>query len=301
MGIGDVSACIYHFDHSSTPCSWYEGRVPLETEGEIVSGRDFVVLPECHLQAFGAQLVAQRIPYAIFVQSAYLVGAGQTRELVRAAFAEASLVFSISDDSTRYLRWMFPDLGEKLIPLRWSVPTDRFRPADQRSRLITFMPRRMADHSMRVIELLSMRLPSTWRIQAIERLTERQVAEVFRQSQIFMAFSGMEGLPLPPVEAALAGNRVVGYHGQGAREYWDPALFREIEPGNLMGFAEAVLEEVEEIERGWATGIEPHRDSRSIARQLLAQRYSPEREQYLLASALKRVQNLIANPMGEIR
>jgi uncharacterized protein YndB with AHSA1/START domain len=132
-------------------------------------------------------------------------------------------------------------------------------------------------------------LPANWQIQAIDGMTETQVADVLSHSQIFLAFSGLEGLPLPPVEAALSGNRVVGYHGQGGREYWDPALFREVEPGNLIGFAQAVLEEVESIERGWATGVLPEEESRRVARQLLAHRFSAERENFLLRAFVQRV------------
>ena len=36
--------------------------------------------------------------------------------------------------------------------------------------------------------------------------------------KIFLSFSSLEGLGLPPVEAALAGNHVIGYTGEGGNE-----------------------------------------------------------------------------------
>lgn len=46
-------------------------------------------------------------------------------------------------------------------------------------------------------------------------------------SRIFLSFSDLEGLGLPPIEAALCGNYVIGYHGGGGREYWRaPTLSR---------------------------------------------------------------------------
>ena len=32
--------------------------------------------------------------------------------------------------------------------------------------------------------------------------------------------SNLEGLGLPPLETAIAGNKVIGYTGEGGKEYW---------------------------------------------------------------------------------
>jgi glycosyltransferase involved in cell wall biosynthesis len=110
-----------------------------------------------------------------------------------------------------------------------------------------------------------------------------------------MSFSGLEGLPLPPVEAALCGNRVVGYHGQGGLEYWDPALFRTVECGDILGFARAVLEEVEGIERLATVGRSSADETQETARELLRRRYSPEREAQLLAQFVQQVVELMGS------
>ena len=53
-----------------------------------------------------------------------------------------------------------------------------------------------------------------------EGLTEVQVAALLQRSRIFMAFSHLEDCRLPPLEAALSGNQVIGDTGRGAKEYW---------------------------------------------------------------------------------
>ena len=40
-------------------------------------------------------------------------------------------------------------------------------------------------------------------------------------------------LPLPPTEAALAGNQVIGYTGEGGGEYWKKPIFTEIKTGEI--------------------------------------------------------------------
>ena len=46
----------------------------------------------------------------------------------------------------------------------------------------------------------------------------------------------MEGFGLPPLEAAIAGNKVIGYDGISGKEYWKKPIFTEIENGNLLNF-----------------------------------------------------------------
>lgn len=54
--------------------------------------------------------------------------------------------------------------------------------------------------------------------------------------------SYLEGLGLPPIEAALAGNLVLGYTGEGGKEYWHRPLFHEIPHGDLLAFAQKTIE-----------------------------------------------------------
>ena len=92
-------------------------------------------------------------------------------------------------------------------------------------------------------------LPPNWHIQAIDELSEIQVASVLWQSRIFLSFSGLEGLGLPPIEAALCGNYVIGYHGGGGREYWLSPNFDSVEVGDIAGFVKKVCTRVAAIER----------------------------------------------------
>ena len=56
------------------------------------------------------------------------------------------------------------------------------------------------------------------------------------KSKIFLSFSHLEGFGLPPIEAAIAGNKVIGYTGRGGSEYWKKPIFTEIPHGNISKF-----------------------------------------------------------------
>ena len=51
----------------------------------------------------------------------------------------------------------------------------------------------------------------------------------------------MEGLPLPPVEAAISGNKVIGYTGEGGKEYWRKPIFIEIKSSEIKDFCKKIL------------------------------------------------------------
>ena len=72
------------------------------------------------------------------------------------------------------------------------------------------------------------------------------LAWVAEWTKIFLAFSNLEGLPLPPVEAAIAGNFVIGYTGEGGKEYWKKPIFTEIYSGDINNFVKKILKIVSE-------------------------------------------------------
>ena len=57
-----------------------------------------------------------------------------------------------------------------------------------------------------------------------------------KKSKIFLSFSSLEGVGLPPIEAALAFNHVVGYTGEGGNEFWKGPLFNKINSGDINNF-----------------------------------------------------------------
>ena len=103
------------------------------------------------------------------------------------------------------------------------------------------MPRKLPKHSELVISFLKKKLPSNWKIKSIENLPEFKVFKILEKSKIFLSFSELEGLGLPPIEAALAGNKVVGYTGEAGKEYWKKPIFTEIKNGDVKLFCEKIF------------------------------------------------------------
>ena len=46
---------------------------------------------------------------------------------------------------------------------------------------------------------------------------------------------------MPPIEAAITNNKVIGYTGEGGKEIWKKPIFTEIESGNILDFVSKIL------------------------------------------------------------
>ncbi len=150
------------------------------------------------------------------------------------------------------------------------------------------MPRKMADHANRVVSALKGVLSSkSWSIEPIHNMNEQQVAESLSHSIIFLAFSEFEGLPVPPVEAALSGNYVIGYDGQGGKEYWKSPNFQKIQQGDIQDFVRKVLTRVSYIE---SKKIDLSEMNSGI--NVLSEHFSKENEVKLLNSFIRKALEL---------
>lgn len=216
--------------------------------GSFDSKKHMIVLPELWARKYGHQLADMGVPYAIFVQNGYYISKGNL-DVLNKAYQSARCIMTISEDATQCVALAFPGCESKILRVHCSVDGTRFRTVGLKENIITYMPRKLADHSSKVLFFLRNNLPAHWRIVPIQGLSEEAVAKLLQRSKIFMSFSHFEGLGLPPIEAALAGNQVIGYTGQGGKEYWVPEIFDEINSGDVMGFAKHVLLKVRELDQ----------------------------------------------------
>jgi Glycosyl transferases group 1 len=257
------SAVVMHPNTWRFRVKWFDSNVPVERrrfhwrwvgkpslsgiDGCFDPEQELVVVPELWARKYGDQLAHLGVPYAIYVQNGYYISKGDPAVL-NAAYAGARCVLTISDDASRCVAMAFPGTEDRILRVHTSVNAQRFNPNQPKENLITYMPRKLADHSSKVMFFLRNRLPAHWRIQAIDGLNEDGVADLLQRSKIFMSFSHFEGFGLPPLEAALCGNQVIGYTGQGGKEYWRPLVFTEIESGNVIQFAQAVIDKVQALD-----------------------------------------------------
>ena len=98
------------------------------------------------------------------------------------------------------------------------------------------MSRKLPNHSNLVISYLKPYLSKKWKLKDLNNISEKKTYEFLKKSKIFLSFSNLEGFGLPPIEAALALNHVVGYTGEGGNEFWKGPLFNKVNSGDINNF-----------------------------------------------------------------
>lgn len=245
-----IESRVWHPGESKFKCTWFDNSVHTISTEELSPSTDFLIIPEIWASSYVPMLKKMGFRVAIFVQNCYYTHVNLNTENANAieeAYQEADLILSISKDTSEYLINILNIPIEKIIIQRYSINSSLFQPRTK-SKLITYMPRKMGQHSARVVSALSQLIHKDWQIRSLDSMTEREIASNLAESIIFLAFSEFEGLPVPPVEAALSGNIVIGYHGQGGKEYWQEPSFISVEQGNIQQFIRKTIDMIEKVE-----------------------------------------------------
>jgi hypothetical protein len=244
---------IYHPEDENFQCTWFEHEAQIRPHGAFNPSTDFLIIPEFWAAWFSKQAVANNIRYAIYVQNGYFLYqkpglTAMTDDDLFNAYHKADLIVSISDDTTRMIKLAFPEIDHhKIVRVKPHV-ADKFIQSTPKQKTITYMPRKLAPHAERVIFFLKRNIFPDWTILPIDGKSEDDVVKILSSSSIFLSFCEMEGCPLPPLEAAFSGNIVVGYTGQGAKEYFSEPIFHEIGMGDFENFTKKILLIIDQIE-----------------------------------------------------
>ncbi len=286
-----VASSVFHPNNESLCYSWFEHKTAMRKNRPFSRLKDFVVIPEFWALPFAEKCLEHNCGYAIFVQNGYLLNAGvspEDYERLKKVYNSANLILSISDDTTEIIRIAYPNIEPQKI-IRVTPNIAECFVSSKKEKIISYMPRKLAEHSQKLCFYLKENLPNNWKLLPIENLSEQQVAQTLGHSSIFLSFSDQEGFALPPLEAALSGALVIGYTGQGAKEYFNSPNFIEIQNGDFKSFFKAVVSSMSEIDNGllkseaFLTGIRKLRDSYG--------RDSEQRHLLLFAKAVEQVKN----------
>ena len=200
---------------------WFDIEAPelFVEDGFRPDPEDVVVIPECWPDTL---IEWESVPVRkfVFCQNHYYMFQGLKRRRDFAAYG-IERVFCCGEVIRDFLRETL-ELDDVPI-VHNAIDLDRFRPARKR-RLIAMMPRKMRREADYLWNMFRRRYPEhgDFRHAPIHDMTEAMTAEALGRSAIFLSLSRLEGFGLPPLEAMAAQCLVVGFHGDGGREYARP-------------------------------------------------------------------------------
>ena len=230
---------------------WYENKIFSRNNLNFDKKKDFIIIPEIWAHfATDLKFAEKGISYAIFVQGFYHMNSTNNFLNLKKSYEGAKLIITTSKYSVSYLNNMFPNLKKKIIKISLSVDSNKFK-VKKKTNLITFMPRKLPEHSNLLLFYLKNLLPKNWKILPLINVSEKKIIKSLSISKIFLSFSNFEGLGIPPIEAALSGNKVIGYIGGGGSEYWKKPIFIKVENGEIEDFAKKIIKNIKTYKNSW--------------------------------------------------
>ena len=261
---------------------WSNHKINFKNNLNFDKKNDFVVLPENFSHIANNLLINKNISYAIFVQNGYAIFSSSNIKEIKNAYKNAKFILSYSKDIDECILTAFPKYKSKLLRVVPAVENKILNKKKIKKNLITYMPRKLHKHSELVLLFLKNYLPKNWKIKAIENLNENQTFKILSKSKIFLSFSELEGLGMPPIEAALAGNKVIGYTGEAGKEYWKKPIFTEVMNGEIRKFCKIVIKNL---------NIKNFEKKTISQRLRLLNQYSIKKQNLSLLNFLKKINN----------
>ena len=235
-------AYVLHLKEGFRP-TWFDVDIPILYGGEEFELRpdDILVIPENNREALNI-LGNVKLTKYIFCQNHYYVFYGLKDDEDWRDFGITG-VFCCSEIISEFIKSVFDYTDVPVI--HNAIDVSVFKPGPKRLQ-IAYMPRKRAQHIEFIKNILGRINPRFKDIPwvPIDNRTETEVAEILGESALFFSSSTQEGFGLPPLEAMSCGCVVVGFHGDGGREYADKENGLWCDEGDLLGCAQTLANAV---------------------------------------------------------
>ena len=260
---------------------WIVNNIKLKKNFTFDKNKDFIIFPEIFAHFAKELCINKNIQYGIFVQNGYSLNSTDNEKVLTEVYHKAKFILSYSKNINDCIKVAFPKCSKKIIKTNISIDVTKFNFKVKKKNIISYMPRKLPVHSNNLVFFLKNHLPKSWKLKSLHNLKEIDVYKNLIISKIFLSFSDLEGLGMPPIEAALAKNIVIGYPGEGGKEYWKKPIFKEIPQGNIIKFFHEIMIN---IKKNKFNRFEKYR-------KILAKKYSNENEKKYLMQMINKIKS----------
>lgn len=241
-----------------------------------VGPEDIVVLPENRL--FRAHEIFPQTRKILLCQAPFLAARQG------APHSEANIVGSIciSQACSDVVNRILPGMPQFRVPL-W-LETDLFLSSHKKAKSIVYMPRRNADEARIVLNLLSAsKIGADFDFYPLDDVPIRRVAQVLRDSLMFLSFADREGFGLPAAEAIASGCLTIGYTGIGGNEFFQKFGGWPVPQQDVIRYVDTIADVIDR----YSKNPEEMDDARMQNAEAIVAHYNREASCTALAQALK--------------
>lgn len=231
--------------------SWIDIKINHKNNLKFNPKTDFIIFPEIISHFAKKFSKTYKIKYAIFVLGVYHMNQTSNVKLFNEVYKKSSFIIDISDNTRKALSNIIFNYKKKIIRTTLSVNPKAFKNAKKKINLITCMPRKLREDFNLLRFFTRNIIPKSWKILLLENMSNKEISKNLAKSKIFLSFSNFEGLGLPPLEAALSGNKIIGYSGGAGDEYFKKPIFEKILKGDIYNFANKLKENILTLKKNW--------------------------------------------------
>ncbi|ATG90442.1 Glycosyl transferase family 1 [Methylomonas koyamae] len=256
-------------------------------KSSVINSEDIIVIPELYGPDL-AWVYGKGIKKVVLNQNCYLTfnGYSLNKDRLISPYLDPDTLATLvnSKDGEDYLRHAFPQL--LLHRFRLSIDPNTFYFQAEKKKQLCFSRIKNQQDAMQVINILKFRgVLEDFEIVPFINLPQAEVAKIYRESVIFLSFGYPEGFGLPAAEAMASGCVVIGFHGGGGREFFNPEFSYPIEQGDILGFAKTVEHAIKTYQKQPEILLEKGR----LSAQFIRDTYSLELEEKEIVSAWRAI------------
>ena len=266
--------------------TWFDHDIYVKKNFVLDKKTDFLIIPEIWSHfAVDLDLKKKGINYGIFIQGFYHMNSTSNFAKLKLAYKNAKMILISSSYNIKCFKEMFPEFSNKVLKMNLSIKSQKFK-IKKKKNTITYMPRKLSNHANLLLFYLKNILPKNWKIISLDNVDEKHLIKSLSESKFFLSFSNLEGLGMPPIEAALSGNKVIGYTGGGGVEYWKKPIFLKVETGDISNFGLRLIKEIEVYKENWVKKTKNERIK-------LSRKYSEIAEKKTLIKLVNKIKNIL--------
>ena len=147
---------------------------------------------------------------------------------------------------------------------------------ESKNKVISIIEKNNIQDFIQIINILKIRDNlKGYTFDIIKNETHQNVLQRLEKSKIYISLSDEEGFGLSAAEAMAMGCVVIGYHGQGAKEYFKEEFSYRVEQGDVIDICKKVEEVIELIENR----NEEYLSKVKKAREFILANYSKEQQE----------------------
>ena len=240
----------------------------------IFEKEDVIVFPEIYAKAIDEIFLENK--KVIYNQNCYYTfrGCDYIEESSPYLNENIKAIIVASEDAINYANYGFSSIP--LYRVKYGIDEKVFAYSEGKKKQIAFMPRKLNEDVVQVINLLNFRkILNGWTFKIIDKMDEHQVANALKESAFFLSFNHREGFGMPPAEAMACGCVVVGYAGNGGKEFFKNDFSYPIEDRDVVSFAKTLEKVILEYEQDKKIFIEKGKK----ASEFILTEYSMEMEE----------------------